>query len=358
MKILIATGIYPPDIGGPATYSKLLFDELPKKGVEVSILSFGEVRTLPKIIRHIVYFLKLLRKTCGVDIVFAQDTVSVGLPARWASKILRKSFFVRVPGDYAWEQATQRYGVTDSIDEFQNKKYGWRAEFLRKIQKLTVNGANVVITPSMYFKQLVSKWVKNPEKISCIYNGIDLSAIPEPPGIYEPQTIISAGRLVPWKGFATLIKIMKHLPGWRLYIVGDGPMKKELEDLVVQTGVRDKVFFLGQIPRNELIKKIQSSEVFVLNTSFESFSFQVVEAMAAGTPVITTNIGNLSEIIDNGESGILIVPDDEQALVSAIKHLSLDKLFRQRIIVEAQKKSRQFSIKNTLDNLLIHLKTL
>ena len=356
MRILIATGIYPPDIGGPATYSKLLLDNLTKRGAEVAILSFGEVRTWPKIIRHLIYFFKLLKKARGVDIIFAQDTVSVGFPSLWVSRILGERFFVRVPGDYAWEQATQRYGVTDSVDEFQNKRYGWRVEFLRKIQEITVNGASAVITPSLYFKRLVSKWVSNPEKVFCVYNGIDLSAIPQPAGAYEPKTIISAGRLVPWKGFSTVIGILKFLPEWRLFIAGDGPIRKEIENTVVQNGVSTRVFFLGQIPRKELIKKIQNSEVFVLNTSFESFSFQIVEAMAAGTPVVTTNIGNLPEIIDDGKSGILVTPNDEQSLISAIRHLSSDKLFREKIITEALRKSRQFSIENTLDNLLVQFK--
>ena len=352
MKILIATGIYPPDIGGPATYSKLLFDELPPKGVKVSVLSFGEVRKLPKIIRHIVYFFKLLAQSSGADIIFAQDTVSVGFPSLWASKILRKRFFVRVPGDHAWEQSTQRFRITDSIDEFQDKKYDWRVEILRKIQKMTVNGADTVITPSHYFKQLVSKWVRNPGKVFCIYNGIDLSVISKTSGVYEPKTIISAGRLVPWKGFPVLIVMMRSLPEWKLFIAGDGPMRKELENSAIQKGVNERVFFLGQIPRKELIQKIQNSEVFVLNTSFESFSFQVVEAMAAGTPVVTTNIGNLSEIIDNGKSGILITPNNEKTLIHSIKHLSSNKIFRDRTIIEAQKKSQQFSIENTVDNLL------
>ena len=61
-KILIATGIFPPDIGGPATYSKLLLDELSNRGLAVKVVSFGAVRHLPKIIRHFVYFFKILRK--------------------------------------------------------------------------------------------------------------------------------------------------------------------------------------------------------------------------------------------------------------------------------------------------------
>lgn len=356
MKILVATPLYPPDIGGPATYSKLLFDELPKRGVAVAVLSFGEVRQLPKIIRHAAYFFKLLAKARSADFIFAQDVVSVGFPSLVASKILRKKFFVRVPGDYAWEQAMQRLGVSDSIDEFQSKRYGWRVEFLRKVQKITVSGANAVIAPSMYFRQLVSKWVRNPEKVFCIYNGIDLSVIPESPNVYEPKTIISAGRLVPWKGFATLIGILKSLPEWRLSVVGDGPMRQELERVTVQNGVSTRVFFWGQMPRKKLIQKIRNSEVFVLNTSFESFSFQVVEAMAAGTPVVTTNIGNLPEIIDNGKSGILVTPNNGKSIISSIVRLSSDKNFRDQIVTEAQKKSLQFSIENTLNNLLIHLK--
>ena len=93
MKILIATGIYPPDIGGPATYSKLLFDELPKRGIKVSVLSFGEVRGYPKIIRHFIFFLKLIIRGSDCGVVLAQDPVSVGLPSLVYCKIFRKRFF-------------------------------------------------------------------------------------------------------------------------------------------------------------------------------------------------------------------------------------------------------------------------
>src|SRR3989344_45899 len=130
-KILIATGIYPPDIGGPATYSKLLMDELPKRGFKVSVLSFGSVRHLPKLIRHLVYAWRLALMAIKYDVILAQDTVSVGLPAMIVSKIFRKKFLIRVPGDYAWEQAVQRFGVKETIDEFQKHSYGLRIWFFR-----------------------------------------------------------------------------------------------------------------------------------------------------------------------------------------------------------------------------------
>lgn len=352
MKILITTGIYPPDIGGPATYSKLLFDELPKRKIEVVVLSFGEVRNLPKVIRHITFFLKIITAKKDFDVIFAQDTVSVGLPSLFAAKILGKKFFVRVPGDYAWEQASQRYGVKESIDDFQDKKYSVIIEFLRSMQRLVVNNADKVITPSMYFKNLVSKWVDNIDKVHCIYNGIDLTDIPESKNIYEEKTIVTAGRLVPWKGFGPLILSMKSLPDWKLYIAGDGPMKKELENLILENYLQTRVFLLGQVKREDLIKKIQTCDIFILNTHFESFSFQVVEAMACGTPVITTDVGNLSEIIDHEQNGILVVPDDTATIVKWCLSLSSDKNKRESIINSAKKKVEQFSIQDTVDKVV------
>lgn len=352
MSILITTGIYPPDIGGPATYSKLLFDELPKRGVGVNVLSFGEVRNLPKIIRHIAFFFKIIFKSETFDTIFAQDTVSVGLPSLCAAKILGKRFFVRVPGDYAWEQASQRYGVKESIDDFQHKKYSSKIEILRNVQRFVVNNADKVITPSLYFKKLVSEWVDNTDKVQCIYNGIDLTDIPESTNSYEQKTIITAGRLVPWKGFGPLILAMKSLPDWKLFIAGDGPMRKELEDLILGNYLQSRVFLLGQVDRKELIKKIQESDVFVLNTHFESFSFQVVEAMACGIPVITTNVGNLGEIIDNEQNGVLVTPDDTEAIVKWCLTLSSDKVKRESFIKSAKEKVQQFSINNTVDKVV------
>ncbi|MCX6715947.1 MAG: hypothetical protein NT077_02940, partial [Candidatus Taylorbacteria bacterium] len=123
MKILVATSSYPPEIGGPSTYSYLLAERLPRMGIDVDILSFGKVRHMPKVIRHVAYALMLLWHARKADVVFAQDAVSVGLPTILSSFILGKQFMVRVPGDYAWEQS-KHFGANDSMEDFQKKRYG------------------------------------------------------------------------------------------------------------------------------------------------------------------------------------------------------------------------------------------
>ena len=354
MKILVATGAYPPDIGGPATYSELLYKELPKRGVVCDVLSFGRVRHLPKLVRHLAYFCQAVWHARSADVIFAQDTVSVGLPAMLAAHLLGTAFVVRVPGDYAWEQSTQRYGVTDTIDEFQTRTYGRKVERLRTIQKLVVRHADRVIAPSKYFADLVRGWTPKPERVEHIYNGIDLAEIRDAARAakLEPRTIVSAGRLVPWKGFPMLIRAMKKLPGWKLSIAGDGPERAVLEKLIADEGLSDRVTLLGRIDRKLLAAKIAGAEIFALDTHFESFAFQLVEAMAAGAPVITTRVGNIPEIIEDGENGLLITPDDEAAFVAAVQKLDADPALRARMIAAARATSEAFTIDTTITKAL------
>ena len=356
-RLLIATGIYPPDIGGPATYTVLMEKELPKRGIEVFVLPFTKYRQLPKWKRHWQYYRDCRKMVIekNIDAIYAQDPVSVGLPASQVAKKLGKKFFIRVAGDYAWEQAAQRFGVKDTIDDFQNKKYGWKAELLRKIQKFVVGRADLVITPSKYFQQLVGGW-NNPEKVHCIYNGITLSDNVRSPRSArdDGKTILSAGRLVSWKGFNTLIELMGELPDWKLVIVGDGPERKNLESRIKNLGLENRAILAGAIEREDLLSYLHRANLFVLNTSFESFSFQVVEAMHAGVPVITTNIGNLAEIIDNNKEGVLVEPNNKEQILAAIKKISEDDSFRDMIVRNAKEKAKKFSISRTVDN-LVHL---
>lgn len=351
MKILICTGIFPPEIGGPATYAALLARELPRRGFNVEVLPFRSVRKLPRGARHLVYFLKVLARAPRSDVIFTQDPVSTGVPVVCAARLTGKKVVLRVAGDYAWEQAVQRAGVKDSIDEFQNKKYSFGIEIMRKLQAFSVRFADVVIAPSDYFNKLVSGWLRGKKRIVTVYNGIDLNEDFKREPKFNEKTIISAGRLMPWKGFDTLIRALEKLPEWRLFIAGDGPERERLEKIAREIGVSERVFFLGQLKRRELFSQIYRSHVFALLSSFESFSFQVVEAMHIGTPVIAADIGNLREIIDNEVSGILIPPKDIASFAQfCIKIIDEDN-FKEKIVKNAKARAADFSIERTLENL-------
>lgn len=341
MKLVIATPLYPPEIGGPATHVSSLEKKLPTHGIETRIVKFSDVRHVPKFLRHVAFGIRVFREARRADAISAFDTVSVGLPSSLAAWLARKPLIVVVPGDYAWEQGYQRFGIEDSIDEFQNKRSGFAVEWLRRLQRFVVRRAIVVVAPSEYFAQVVQGWGVRPEKLRTVYLNVELENPQKPANRPEGNVLVSAGRLVPWKGFDGVIEAIRKLPEWKLVIIGDGPERKRLEALASDASLAGRVTFLGALPRAQVLGWYSVADAFVLNTSFESFSYQVVEALAIGVPVIATSIGSLPELIENGKEGILIKPNDIPVLCTAIESVrSEPDLWRQR--VEAGKRKAAF----------------
>lgn len=368
MKILVATGIFPPQIGGPATYSKLIYDELPKKGIAAEIATFGDYLDKPKLIRHFLYFRELLRKSADADMIYALDPVSVGLPALFASQVMRRKLVLRIAGDYAWEQGSQRFGVTDMLDDFAKayKKYPWQVRVLKKIEKYVADGAVRIIVPSGYLKKIVADWGVPPEKISVVYNGFNVVVTKAlKPSIRKRlglsgSVIVSAGRLVPWKGMKELVEIMPELlssvKDAMLVIIGDGPEEASLKALAKQLGVEERVKFTGRLSQNDLFEYVKAADVFALNTSYEGLSHLVLETMAIGTPVITTNVGGNPETIQNGKTGILLAPNDTSGFKKAIMELLSEKAISFMVAQNAKKAVARFTDEAMLENIAAELK--
>jgi glycosyltransferase involved in cell wall biosynthesis len=343
MHILIATGIYPPSVGGPATYSKLLHDELPKRGATVEVMSFDSVRALPTGVRHVLYFFKLLLAAIGKDVIYAQDPVSVGYPAMWVARLLRKPLVLKIVGDYAWEQGVQRFGVTDLLDVFVQDKvvYHDRVMQLKHIQKTVAEHATRIIVPSQYLKHIVTQWGIAEEKITVVYNaheGSDTEIVSYRKARAEldvhTPTIVTAGRLVPWKGFATLITLMpaliQKIPKLKLMIIGSGPDRDRLEQLIQKEKLYNHVVLCGALPQEELFLHISAADVFVLNTGYEGFSHQLLEVLAIGAPIVTTSVGGNPEVITDGVNGLLVPYDDQVALQRAIETILSDDALSNR----------------------------
>lgn len=354
MKVLIVTPLYPPEIGGPATYTAALMARLPACGFSLTLLPFSRVRSYPKFLGRLIFTYQIWQAGKKVDLIYAQDPVSVGFPVFLAARLLRKKFILRVPGDHAWEQGIQRTSLKLLLDDYLlATNLPWLVKILKKAQTKVATEAVGIVVPSLYLKEVVKAWGIPEEKITVVYNSFekvesaeDKGMAKDRLGLKEPM-LVSSGRLVPWKGFGTVIRVFKTLrpkyPGLKLYICGDGPDRNRLEREVAALGLVGEVRFLGQLSRFELFAYIRNATVFVLNTGYEGLSHQLLEVMSLGVPIVTTKIGGNPELIDDKKSGLLVPYNDEGALEKAVATLLGSESQRQKLKEAAIKKAASFT---------------
>jgi len=355
MKVVVATGLYAPDIGGPATYALMLEDELPKQGIEIAIVPFGWVRHYPKIIRHFVFAYKLWCETKGAGIIYALDPISVGLPSLLVARFRRVPFMIRLGGDYAWEQGRNRFGLTTTLDEYlaSPEERPFPVKILAALQAFVTKRAVRVIAPSEYLKSVIVAWGVPSEKITVIYSALFPIEVPSTKDELRAQfqftgpTLISAGRLVPWKGFSALLRVVAELktiyPDISLVIAGDGPLEGMLKAEAAKLGLQSTVRFVGRISKEALGASVKAADVFVLNTAYEGLSHQLIEVMDLGTPIVTTPAGGNKELITDTVNGFLVPFDDEEAIQDGIRRLLDYPDTRTRIVQSARARAKDFS---------------
>jgi len=365
--IVIATGVYPPEIGGPATYVRLLEEGLPRDKFLLRVVPFRSVRGYPKILRHLMYALLLCAEAEGSDAIFAQDPVSVGAPALMAAWGSRKQFILKIVGDYAWEQfqtqnakrkAQNNAAKHTTVEQFQNGKYDFVTEARRAVQKFVVRRAEKVIVPSEYLAGIVRGWGVASERITVIYNAFTPVALEKSKeelrlalGL-QGKVIATAGRLVPWKGFDTAIcalnDIVKDIPDASLVIMGSGPDFSKLQSIAYATGLGGKVRFTQMLPHEEMLAYIKASDLFMLPTYYEGFSHLLLEVMAVGTPIITTPMGGNLELITPRREGVLVAPQYPAGFSSEAKRLLLDPNESHALVQNAKARVAQFSVERMI----------
>lgn len=359
MHICMITGIFPPDIGGPATYVSRLASALHQKHHTVCVITLGEdvagypfpvkkvSRTYSLPLRLAVLFVFLIRYGWRSDIWYING---LELPAVLAGKLLRKRMVMKIVGDYAWERAMNLGLTTDCIDEFQYKKQHWKVEIHKKLRAWLTRQVKRVITPSQYLKKLVCGWGVSNKRIDVIYNAVEQfpedvgtkSEIRKQLGFSEnDRLIITVGRLVSWKGIDQLIQAIPHLDcSVKLLVIGDGPEKNKLTELARALSVTTHVQFWGKANRSQVLSCLRASDIFVLNTAYEGFSHVLLEAMMVGVPVITTPAGGNPELVAHLKNGILIEQNTGEELTKQLSNL-LDNVSLQTKLIEEGKAAAQ-----------------
>ena len=346
MKILVSTPIFPPEIGGPATYTVEVARRLQERGHKIRIVAFTDkkpqmsdlevipirvhYRVFGTLIRQPRLFLALLSAVKGIDLIYLQDPVVVGVASLMVGKFTGKPLVLKFVGDSVWEKEYSLRRIDKNLDDFLSSPLESLALKMRiSLLRFVLGGMNRIIVPSFYLRDiLVTHYRVKPEKIAVVYNSVDLKAMSKVNSAQRQprgKQIIAIGRLVRHKRVEGIITALREL--WAefsdasLVLVGNGPERENLEQLAKKLGVAQKVRFYGSIDHNRTLRLLKASDVFVLNSIYEGLPHTVIEAMACSVPVVATNIRGTDEAIDNGRTGLLVSADNEKDLAGQIARL-------------------------------------
>jgi len=272
------------------------------------------------------FFAKKLLKKNNYDSIHAW----FGIPCGFIAMLLGKPYIVALRGS----------DVPFYNSRFKNlDKY-----FFQYLSKFIWKKAKTVIANSQGLKELAQKTAPN-QKIKVIYNGVDINEFKPPKTKKKSKVlrILCVARLIKRKGIDYLIKALGELKDedFLLTIIGDGNEKKNLIDLAKRLKIDNKIKFWGSVPHSEIIKYYQQNDIFILPSLNEGMSNTILEAMACGLPIITTNVGGSEELIE--ENGFVIKPKSKKELVKAIQRYINNRSLVEKQGRESRKRAEKMS---------------
>ncbi|WP_048048280.1 glycosyltransferase family 4 protein [Methanosarcina mazei] len=232
-------------------------------------------------------------------------------------------------------------------------------------EKIALKNADCVIAVSDWVKQNIDNIIGCNTKTVYIPNGINYEKyepLPQKQNIKNPS-ILTVGRLVKLKGMDLLIKALPNIkeliPNIHLYIAGEGVQCEKLKSLAVRLNVQENITFLGFVSEDKIIKMLSSVDIFVTSSRSETFGIVVLEALAAGTPVIASNVGGIPQLLNNGEYGLLVEPENPEDLSSAVIKLIKDPVLMGELSKKGRLRAQEYSwneiTKKTIELYKLHI---
>lgn len=380
MKIGMFINYYTPSRGGMETFAINLSEGLKKAGHQVFIFApeYPNYQDEEKnIFRYksfrfnyggyfyvipIPFFSKMeeIIKNLDLDIIHSHQPYSLGGEALKFSKKLD------IPLVFTYHIKYEDYShYIPLVPNFFAKKY------IRKIAVGYSNKCDVIISPSTAIKKLLkNNGIKS--SVEIIPSGINIDNFANDIGKKEEIRkkyqiksndilLITACRLTKEKNLEFLVKsfirVAEKQKNVKFMIVGDGAVKKDLEKMTKDFGIQDRVIFTGLVNRNSIIGLYQASDIFVFASKTETYGLVVIEAMAAGNPVVAVKASGIEDIVKNGEDGFLTSEQEDEFADNILKIVNNNEL-RRKMSVNAKNNSRKFGINPWVEKIVNLYKSL
>jgi glycosyltransferase involved in cell wall biosynthesis len=346
VRIVVVSGIWPPDPGGPASHAPALAGFLHDRGHTVEVVTTADEqpaerefpvhwvsRRTPAGVRHIRCAALVRRRARQADVVYATSMIR---RAAIGSSLARTPLVVKLVSDEVFERQQREERFAGTLDEFQ-RVGGVRVRLLRLTRDWALRRARHVLCPSAYLRGVALGWKLDPARLSVLAN--PAPDVPELPprdrlradlGLNGP-TLAFAGRLGPQKALGVALEALVAVPDVSLAIAGDGPDRVSLERRAGELGVEGRTRFLGSVSRDGVLRLFRAADATVLSSSWENLPHTVLEALAVGSPVIATAVGGVPEVVHDGENGLLVPAGEPDALAAAIRRFFADESLRRRL---------------------------
>lgn len=343
MRAVFLTGIWPPDVGGPATHGPDFARFLRDRGHVVRVVTMADRdvserpvpvdvirRTRPFVVRYPQLALTAASRARHSDVLYATATYAAAAAASAGS---RRPLVVKLVSDPAYERA-RRYRVFDgTLEEFQLAG-GFRIDLLKRFRTTALGRATRVVVPSRYLAAIAADWGLDQGRIEVLANPAPAPSAVEPAPLGD-ATFVFVGRLTEQKALPVLLEALRSVPDARLVLVGDGPERIELDRRAHELGIADRVELAGARPRDEALRYLAGARATVLPSAWENLPHAAVESLSVGTPVVATAVGGVPEVVLDGTNGLLVPPSDAPALAAALQSLLDDDALHARLAAGA-----------------------
>ena len=340
MNVVVVSGIWPPDVGGPASHAPALADALLEGGHGVEVVTTADAapaprpyrvrwvpRRKPALLRHLAVVREVRRAARSADRVYATTMVR---RAALGSALARRPLVVKLVADEAFERERRSGRFTGTLEEFQELRGGLRVRALRATRNAALRRAGRVVVPSAYLREIAVGWGLTPSRVTVVPN--PAPELPRLPSRDEARAALdvhgfalgTAGRLTAQKALGDALEAVARVDGVELLVVGDGPERTALERHASELGLAERVRFLGAGTRDDVVRLFRAVDAGLLTSAWENLPHTLLEALAVGTPVIATAVGGIPEVVADGENGLLVPPGDVDAIAAAIDRLRTD----------------------------------
>lgn len=373
MRILLINSEFPPVGGGAGNASANLAREMAAAGHDVVMLT-AHHRGLPRDerwqgvrVRRIRALRRRRERSNAVEqlaFMFASTLATLTLLPRWRPDVILA--FFGIPSGLAGWAAKRLAGVPylvslrgGDVPGFRPYDFALYHRLAAPLIRMIWRGAEHVVANSDGLKALAEAFYPG-FPIRVIPNGVDLQKYRPARREWSPPRLLLVGRLVHQKGADLLLDALSDLSeySWQLTLVGDGPQRPHLEAQAARLGLQARVYFADWLEGEALVAAYQQANLFVFPSRHEGMPNVVLEAMSAGLPVVASRIAGNEELVVDGETGLLIPPEDVDALRRALETLLLDADLRQRMGAAARARVEEhFSWRRSAESYLHLLNT-